>query len=253
MRNLFNVFFVTIFLFITNPINALSPFITLDLALYDLTSYDSIGTDADFFEKALAQKRHFSFEGPYDEEELETAYSSIEEFIPDRTRPNPIQLNENGKVLYRVHTDVEEDEEDESILYLYDSRTEKVSEIVKEVKWLYGTPYRLNNKDQILYFKPLSSKQNKYTVNILSKGKDRVIFDSRIMNSLELQRGQYVWDYNDFLEAFVVDMGLGFLSSVEFNDLGQALFSTGDEVHQTFLIDFKYHHNPFYEWRLSCS
>lgn len=207
-------------------------------ALSDLADSRYVGeAEATFFEEATSQISSY----PSSDEEflkrtlpLDSIYSSIRSFLPLSTMRNSIQLNENGKVLYRVLS--EDEGEGDSILYLYDLGTKRVSEIAKSSGYLFAPPYRLNNEDQILYFKnhKIGKKRQVYTVNVLLKnGSDQVLLD---LQKLDWKNNDYQMNADDFIKHYVSDMDLGFLSSVEFNDLGQALFYHGDDTHSTWLM-----------------
>lgn len=229
------IFFISIFLSAINPIfGSLIPFSYLEFTFRELTSgwyrnysdEDSIGNDAVFFRNAFTQTFSNPNTGRREEEDLSDIYDSITSYTyPFSLIQNWIQLNNNGKVLYRVIKD------DMSLLYVYDSHLEKIVEIIKEGRDSERLPYRLNNKDQILYFTP--HFEEGHTLNIRSKGKDRIILDP---NKMKKSLGR---DFDDvyFDIGRIFDQGI--FSPVEFNDLGQVLLSCGDEFHHTLFIDSK--------------
>lgn len=149
--------YIVFFSLYVNPIFANLHFFSMNSGLEDLQSYDSYGPDSEFFNKKI---HNFS-----------NSYQSVAKLIPLSNRQNSIQLNENGKVLYRVLNLTKN--QDDAILYLYDSRSDKVTKIIEKVgedSYDCDPPYRLNNHDQVLYFKSLKDSDDKYTINLLSKG-----------------------------------------------------------------------------------
>lgn len=242
--------FTILFLLVAMHLQAV---VDLSITLRTLADSRQVGDEnAAFFENATTQftGRVFMHESEEENQEerdqvsLESIYDEhIHALLPLPTMQNSIQLNDNGKVLYRVFD--EDEEEEETSLYVYDMHSGKVSEIVKS-RQVY--PYRINNKDQILYFKPHAGKrETQYTINMHSSdGKDRVIFEPR---KLARDKNPYGMNYDEFMDYYVRDMHLGFLSAVAFNDLGQALFSYGDEFHATWLIDSKQVINRFLDKR----
>lgn len=148
--------------------------------------------------------------------QLKKIYESIGSLVPNPCIQGGIWLNENGKVLYRI---------EKGPLYLLDIESGKATEIVGHQKGSQY-PYRLNNLDEVLYFK--QTERGKW--NVLVRGeKERTLLDLTKFNRLKDDSGP---EYEEFLSAFNKKKDI----RVEFNDLGHVLFAYGNSVTKTWFF-----------------
>ena len=206
----------------------------INMMLKDLTTSRKVGQDnALFFIKAFSQDFP---EAPGSANKrlmtLNAIYKNAYGLLGHPMNQNGIWLNQQGRVLYRVPKG-----KLCSCLYLYNMATKKHVEIAKfhNVKHESLPPYRLNNKNEIFYFDH-SSREGWIGKIQDSVGHEKIALDTKLFDSLE---NPWKISYEEFLGHFCGEMLRGG-TRVDYNDLGQVLFSSGKVSHQTWLIDPKH-------------
>lgn len=203
--------------------------------IHHLSTPRRVGQDnANFFQDAFSQQLSEEMTGGGSKKiYLENLYKNAHDLLPLATTRNGLWLNEQGKILYRVPKGVHC-----SCLYLFDVNRGKHLEIARYHNYKFDTlpPYRLNNKGDILYFEHSSLEDWNIYVKPLHNRRG-LLLDAKKFENIP---NPNPIAFSEFLRHFGSEMEHSYFARVDFNDLGQALFSYGNPSHQAWLIDPNY-------------